>query len=267
MPQQGYPDWAGLPLVSADIIVLSVVNQSIAHGANQVFSAAVIRSAYNIRLNLQNITDNTSVMPVNVNVAWIDSASGQVVNRQIWDVYASTSLTSHVILGHGPTEGDTVQITITNNATLAANLQVNMLLSEATRTYSAHDWRTDTSVSYVPCGTTALATCNMPSGVMAAENSINIIANATQNFMLPLMCGVASLSCAGAGPTGTLLIQLLTAADQTLVTQSILAQVFSTSGQLATYQVALPRSQCILLMHNSDVAARACNASLVANAI
>lgn len=134
-----FPDWGGTPLVTADITVMNVVNATLTQGQSQSFVAAVIRPSYNIRVQLINQTDNVTLLPVKITVVWLDTATGFAVNKQVWNAYAGSVATSHIIRGHGPAEGDQVQITVTNNSAGAVTLQYSIFMIDATRQFASHD--------------------------------------------------------------------------------------------------------------------------------
>lgn len=258
-----FPDWGGTAVVAGDITLINQQNGGINNGQSVTFNASVIRSGYNVRLELWNATDNTTLMPVAVQVSWVDSATNFVTDVQVWYVYAGTAATTHIIRGRGPTSGDVVSITLFNNASSAATLVFNLFFTQSTRTFTLHDWRTDSLHGTVWPGITNPVLSDCFSNIVASVNAQSIGASSNIIFTLPLCSGTAYMSLSTTGPNATLTATILDAADNNIQIGAILGIGANQSTQTPMSSIALPRSQVQVRLANTDVAARLCSMSMI----
>jgi hypothetical protein len=249
----GYPDWGGTPLVTGDLISINVAGAVVTPGNALTEVASVIRPGYNVRLLLQNITNNVTPLPIMVRVTWQDSQSGLTVNKQIWNIYAGTNADAHIIRGNGPTEGDQVQMDIVNPGGSGVNLQCSLLVVQSNRQFTAHDWRTDMDATVTFPGAT-LALNDVQSNMVAVVNNQAIAANTTLALLLPLIAGPAVLSLFTTAAASAIRCEIDNGADTSIGGAVIIGGMFGGSTTLGPHKINLPRSQSFLNLINTTAA-------------
>lgn len=259
----GYPDYGGTPIVTGDLLLLNETNQTLAQGANHVWTADVVRDSYNIRLETWNSTNSLNTIPVEVIVTWNDSASGLALDRQIFSLYAGTASHTHVVRGRGFTEGDQMAVTITNNSASAVTLEYNLIITMSTRSFQLHDWRTDAPQATVFPGFSTFAECNPQAGIACGAATFSVSTNSVETVLLPLMQGPVWITLTTTGGAGTVSMELANESDSFAGSTSPILEWTPASNTVPPIPFYMPRTQLILLLDNSAAATESVSCSIV----
>lgn len=121
-----FPDWQapsahaaqiasqGVPLLTKSQLLANQTFASIAHGAsNGTGTLVVTQPGYEIIVNPKFPAGTTNPF-VEVNLQWIDSATGNGVANDVWFVPGCTDAHGFVVYGRGPSKADRVSVGITN---------------------------------------------------------------------------------------------------------------------------------------------------------
>lgn len=227
-------------------------NSSITRPASGKF--ALNQPGYEIQFNVATLGATAPV--VSVELQWYDSTFGALMDDETYYFY-SGDLNGHFIHGRGPTKGDRVVVIITNRDPTSA-VTVSYTLLQTSRTFTREFWHTITKAGAVPVfpGFTAI-THNVTGNVLAAF-SASVAASTTLTRIMPLYTGTARFMGVGASAAGqtTWSVQSVTdpLGSSEFPFQGINGQSgFSPDGTASLYvpDLALPRSQCQLLITNS----------------
>jgi hypothetical protein len=260
----GYPDWAGTPLVTGDIVILNVTNQVLGPFAQYSVTLPVIRTAYMLKLELWNATDHVTKLPVSVELLWGDNQTLSFVDRQDWWMFAGDSAAHHIIRGHGPTVGDSLSFNIVNQQGGAVNLEFNLVVLESTRQLQLHDLRTDVHANPLITGWT-LAPSDVQAGIVLAEQSLAVGAGGNVIQIMPLFAGEVTNKFSSTG-AGGVMQQAINAVSDTILTPPVqISYEVTNASSLIISELRLPRAQCEIIISNTSGAAIAVSGSLVAD--
>lgn len=216
-------------------------------GGTHVFGpVSVTQIGYEFFINvLDSAAGNTNPF-VQIDMSWTDSATGQVVAQERWTLASGVSSGSgQPYFGTGPSKGDTLTITATNNGTTQVTVQV--ALNQHSRIYQRDDWRNITPSGGVNGFTNPNGD---PAGSILAAFSFNINAATTATRLIPLYAGLVTWSI---NPTTASTFQMsIHTQDQSggLANSSIFFDgVTSTGGDKG--MLTLPRSVCTLQINNN----------------
>lgn len=188
-----------------------------------------------------------TIPAVCLDMAWSDSVTGSVVDRQRWWVNSSSNAAGQSFYGTGPTAGDTLTVTVINADPGAFN-QFALNLATTSRQPRRHDIRqlTTNAIVFATSGT-----YDLPADILLFETPA-IGASNTATRWAGLYSGQVQLDITSSLPaTAQLLSQdasLAGAAGQVVWQGAITG---AGGGQLAQ-QIALPRAQCYLAITNGS---------------
>lgn len=233
----------GVPLYSKASILLNHAAAGIAPGGTFTSASLPISQiGYEFSVNLTMATGTTPY--ASVTMTWTDSVSGKVTSIEKWWIGSAAS-PGNDYRGTGPTKGDTLVISITNQD--AANtMTVSFVAAQNSRVYARDDWRQD--FMRVLSGSTVTLPNNDPPGNVLAVISANINAGANLNRLLPLYSGMVTLDSTSPASAGS--IQIAAVADQVIGT-SVIWQRNLAASAIGNDQFALPRSLCEITIFNT----------------
>jgi hypothetical protein len=221
----------------------------------------VSQIAYEFVLSLATL-QNTAVAPVTVDFTWTDSTSGLKTADQNYGIYAAYTGgggPAHLIEGHGPSNADTVTVTIFNAG--AQSVTVSYALLQSSRNYLRHEWRTQTPAGNIAFPTMTYISCVPAANILAGQTS-GSLNNSSTTYLLPFYVGSAQLwgSIAVAANAGSfLLLDTIRSLSNT-----VLARWKTSSGDVSPVQIMLPRDQCQLEMSNGTATASTMSVGIVA---
>jgi hypothetical protein len=213
-------------------------------------------------------TQNVATAPVNIVFQWTDSSSGLVTATQVYNMYAAYTGgagPTHNVEGHGPSNADTLTITIT--ATSGA-IQIACAILETSRVFGRHDWRTQNPASVtVTFPTMTYISCVPAANILAAQVSPSLN-NSSIEYLLPFYTGTAILWGGIAVDTNAGvfdLVDLLSTLSSTLVARyKVGSSSFGNLGDVAPTPISFPRDQCLLNMINGTATASTMTAGIIA---
>jgi hypothetical protein len=201
-------------------------------------------------------TQNTAITPCSIEFQWTDSTSGLVTATQVYNVYGAYTGAGgnpHIIEGHGPSNSDTLTVTITNSGAQA--LQIAYSLLQSSRLYQRHEWRTQNPAGNISFPTFTYISCAPAINILAAQQTGSIANNTSVTYLLPFYVGTALVylhsATAAVGASATL-------QDNLTNLNSVSIQKYSSiaTGDLAPPGSAtLPRDQCTIVVANATGAA------------
>jgi hypothetical protein len=225
--------------------------------------------AYEFVLQLATL-QNTAIAPVNVGFIWTDSTSGLETANQQYSMYAAYtggSGPAHLIEGHGPSNADTLTVTITNSGT--ASVTVSYGLLQSSRPYMRHEWRTQPAGAFttITFPTMTFISCDPATNILAGQVSSSLN-NSSITYLLPFYVGTAQFWGGIAVDTNAgvfEIIDTLRTLSSTLLTRMKVGTTsFGNIGDVAPTPISLPRDQCQLQMSNLTATASTMTAGMIA---
>jgi hypothetical protein len=193
---------------------------------------------------------------ITITLSWRDSATGLQLGLEAYNVVpaAPSSVQPHIVHGRGPSRGDQLTVTITNNDSV--NVAVLATVLETSRVFSAAQWQTSQPSGVTFTGFTT------PNYYPATKTIADTQPNNTAVRILPLYTGQAKiLVVAGVGSLNVIINTLDPAAPA-------LGQIYE-SGPLAANSrnyadIVFGNSQCTLSLVNTDVVKATVGAEIIA---
>lgn len=261
----GSPDWGGTALQAGHSILTSVKTATLARNAAKTYTLPITRPGYLIRTNITNTTNTTTQMPVRFDWQFVDQATGTVLDNLSWSIFAGANGTPHSISGSGPTKGNQLVVTVTNQAASAATLTFDLIVMEVTSTFDRHDWHTDDTVNFTIASFTSPeteATSGLLCGVVNLSLAAGVGGQATR--VLPLYTGAAQLYFSTASSTTDLEWWLYPEADVDFPSQPAYANSSTASNGVSNSIAYMPRVQSILVLQNNNAATKVVQATISA---
>lgn len=267
-----FPDWqapqahanaisvTGAPLLSLSAVLFSASNTQIAGGGANAYQSpgvAVGQIGYEIYLNVSEVTAGTKPL-VKVQVTWTDTTSpAGVTIIQTYIVAVAAQGQQHVVIGTGQSEGNHVQVTVTNLDSTAVNLTISM--QQNSRVYRRHYWRTQDIVSVT--GYTLPSHDN--SSLIVCSASATVAVGTPVTFLLSLFTGTVTIRLHADTAPVSFTVNVL---DPAITGPPDVFGAAVAAGADAVYtDVLLPRSQCTLVMTNSGTASATARALITAS--
>lgn len=206
-------------------------------------------------------TQDIAVAPVSVSFAWTDSNTGLTTDIQVYNFYAAYTGAggdAHLVEGHGPSNADTLTVTITASS-LAVAYAASLL--QSSRNYLRHEWRTQNPAGAITFPTMTYISCIPAANILGSQTSPSLNSSSI-TYLLPFFVGTAQVwgSIAVAANAGSLLVQDTLSS----LSNSVLARFKTTSGDVTPASIVLPRDQCLLEMTNSTATASTMSAGIIA---
>lgn len=251
----------GAPLLNLYNKIVSGLSTLIA-GGNSIslpasgFSYPITQIGYEFLIEC-GTAQNTAIAPVSVIFTWSDSATGFVTATQVFNFYASYTGGGgpvHVVEGHGPSNGDQLNVEI-YCSTSAVTVAYTLL--QTSRIYGRHEWRTENAPGIAITFPTMTYVSCAPAIDILASASISLAQNATETYLLPFYTGTCILS----GTTTNDIDGIWQIRDTlTSLPYPVLAQL--SGGNTGPTVITLPRDQCQLELENTDAAAQFVNVAI-----
>lgn len=253
----GSPDWGGTALQAGHSVLTSVKTVTLARNASQTYTLPITRPGYLIRTNITNTTNTTTEMPVRFDWQFKDQATNTVLDNLSWSIFAGANGSPHSVNGSGPTKGNQVVLTITNQAASAATLTFDLIVMEVTSTFDRHDWHTDDTVAFTIASFVSPeteATSGLLCGIVNLSLAIGTGGQATR--VLPLYTGQAQIWLSTAGSNADLEFWIFPEADTEFPSQPAIVNSNTQANGVNNLLFYLPRVQCIIVLQNNDSATK-----------
>lgn len=251
----------GAPLLNLYNKIVSGLSTLIA-GGNSIslpasgFSYPITQIGYEFLIECGTAQD-TAIAPVSVIFTWSDSATGFVTATQVFNFYASYTGGGgpvHVVEGHGPSNGDQLNVEIYCSTSAVT---VSYTLLQTSRIYGRHEWRTENAAGIAITFPTMTYVSCAPAIDILASASISLAQNETETYLLPFYTGTCILS----GTTTNDIDGIWQIRDTlTSLPYPVLAQL--SGGNTGPTVITLPRDQCQLELENTDAAAQFVNVAI-----
>lgn len=234
----------GVPLITSANLLQNLSGTILANSTFSPPALAPDQIGYEIIFQLR-IPAGAANPFAQVTLTWSDSASGLITGIEEWWLGAGSGATNQNYIGHGPTKGDQLAVTIKNFETVQT-LTYTYAFLQNSRVYLRDDWR-QISYATVPGFTNGTAD---PNGniLLTATPSVTTASPATR--IMPLYAGLVSVQCSAETQPATFTIASVgdQAAGGVIWSLSLLA------GAQSNSQVSLPRSVCTLEITNTGSA-------------
>jgi hypothetical protein len=248
---------AGIFQVNKSTVITTQPLQNIAGGGGvtiQFGPFPISQQAYEIAFELQS----NNAAPTNpfctFDMQWSDSVSGNVVARERWMMGQQANGSFAVYFGTGPTKGDTLLVTITNQSTSQCILGFFSLVQNS-RSLLRDDWRQNTIPNTF--GYTS-GTYEQHAGILLST-SPSITHGSFATRLLPLYCGTVQVNFTPVGVNPghfTINDEGANATSAGLTGQTIYNSptqgTGTTGGNAINPIVTLPRAQCSITMFNDS---------------
>jgi hypothetical protein len=220
------------------------------------------QTSYEVMLEF-GTTQNAAIAPVAVEMQWSDSSSGLITATQVYNVYAAYTGAggqTHQIEGHGPSNADT--LTVTLSAPDGA-VQYQWALLESSRLYQRHEWRTQNPAGNITFPTLTYASCVPAANILASQATASLASGANAIYLLPFFVGTAQMwfNTSTQVSGGAALLQ-----DQLSALSSATMQRWksASNGDQTPTSIVLPRDQCQVELLNSTGAAASMTLGIIA---
>jgi hypothetical protein len=258
----GYPDYGGTPVVTGSALLINANGVTVGQHLTSIKTAMISRPGYILQIEAHNSTSSAVSMPVQVEMAWTDTGTNSVIDRQIFWILAGSTANLHYVDGRGPTAGDKISVEITNFCASADTLTYSLLLLEVSHTFAQHDWRTDDSFSFSPAGWTPLDD-DMLVGVLCGAAAVSLTAGASRTIILPFYSGPVFLMFTTASGTTDLTATLTVEAEADIAAPYPAWQGKSDANGNLTAQAWLPRAECAVTVKNGNAGTQAVSISII----
>lgn len=216
----------------------------------------VNQPAYEILISLA--TSGTPAPVVSVELQWVESFTGFTLDSETYYLYSGDA-NGHLIHGRGPSKADRVKV-IFKNYSGAVSTGINYVLLQTSRTFTREFWKTITKGGVQPVYPGLIAAASNASANVLSDDSHLLAANATISVILPFYTGTVRLFGTTTDTTvGNSRWFITPNSDQIAGSLATLEaangeQGFAPLGPLSMYAptLALPRSQCTLLLSNTN---------------
>lgn len=247
---------SGVPLLSKSTLSTNTGATSIGGGGTQqqIGPLAMGQTGYEIFVSV-TATSGLAQPFLSVLMQWSDSATGLLVAEEQWWL-AGAFPSAQQYTGTGPTKGDTLLITVTNDA--PSGMTYDIALAQNSRAYARDDWRQITN-NAVPNNTAG--NTDAP-GNFLFEASPNVAAGNTLMRIVPLYAGRVTLHADSTQPFDI----TIGTNDQTpgiINVNFYEGHVTAAGGGFLNDQLDLPRSVCGINLTNNGGSAAQIFATLV----
>ena len=258
----GYPDYGGTPVVTGSALLINANGVTVGQHLTSIKTAMISRPGYILQIEVHNSTSSAVSMPVQVEMAWTDTGTNSVIDRQIFWILAGSTANLHFVDGRGPTAGDSISVEITNFCASADTLTYSLLLLEVSHTFAQHDWRTDDSFSFSPAGWTPLDD-DMLAGILTGAGNVSLTGGASRTIILPFYSGPVFLMLTTASGTTDLTAVITAEADAGLGSTFPVWQGKSDANGNLTAQAWLPRAECAVTVTNGNASTRVVTVAVI----
>lgn len=261
----GSPDFGGTALQSGHAVLTSVKAVTLARSAAQTYTLPMTRPGYLIRINITNTTNTSTQLPVRFDWQFQDVSTGTILDNLSWSIFAGAKGSPHSVSGSGPTKGNQLVLTITNQAASAVTLSFDLIIMEVTSTFDRHDWHTDDTVDFTIAGFVSPeteATSGLLCGIVNLSLGSGVGGQATR--ILPLYTGEAQLWLSTASSGADLEYWIFPEADTEFASQPAYVNGATTANGTAITTPFMPRVQSILVLQNNNAATKVVQVTLSA---
>lgn len=182
-----------------------------------------------------------------IELVWLDSASGQAMDHEAYDIWCAAATGGHLISGRGPTKGDQVQINLTGGGSPGSSMHVDVVLTAHSRPLLVDRW-----VAYSGNGGSSGITVpnSNPSKRVLAQSSFSVGAGGNASRQFPFCTTKIDLYFNTNSNTSDAMLQILDP-------QAVLLREITTNAQGDVQQVVqLPNVECSYKVINNNAAAK-----------
>lgn len=195
---------AGVPAINKKTTTQAANGQAIAAGATATLTAItnINQPAYNLHFTATAGASSTKPW-YTVVLKWVDTASGFTVQTDAFTFFMSG--TSNVMSGviYGPTDADQLQISVTNNDTVAMTLNTAFFILSSRSNYTTdycYQFWTTASMPSVPTFQLGPSTPLPTQKVLFSVNrSVGIGVTTSPDYALPVFSGQVAIHTDGTG--------------------------------------------------------------------
>lgn len=249
-----------VPLAAKSIGVGSAGTTTVLPSANATLGPFTIgQIGYEISIDVGANAASTNPFMIAL-MTWTDSVTGRITEQQRWQLAGASGANPQTYYGVGPSSGDTLTITLTNNDSVNSMTYAFVLASNS-RVYVRHDWRNQT-FNPVPSFTSAVYD---QAGHFLCSSSPTVGAGSVATRILPLYCGTVRIWC-----TFNLAFTLIIAAvDRTIGIAPAGNQIYehdvaAAAGATFVDELSLPRCTCTLILSNNGASSSQFGFNMVA---
>lgn len=251
----------GVPLTHLSMSTLIENNAALAISGSDVFTATFAQVSYDVFIDFYNIAGAPNAA-ASLLLEFEDSGTGFIVGRRRINVWPGNAIGDGIVLVHGPTRGDTIKVTLTNNATNVV-IAYRLLVLQNSRPRT-----TDKVKQRVFASTTSglsLPSADIPANILASFFTATLWTTGTQlNIQLPLYLGLVQIYMNTSSGTTDGELQLQdNASPQGLQTSNLFDGKTDANGNLFT-QLYLGSSQVRANATNHNAATKSLRLTVVA---
>lgn len=253
----------GVPLIPSPVLLASQSRTAIANGTSlQSPTLTVGQVGYELYVALD--TAAVTAAGVSVDLKWSDSVYGVVtIADETWWVLPGTAAISHNVCIKGPSKGDTLNVTITNNT--GATVNAGYAIITNSRVLTRDDGRTVQTVGALVANGFTSALYDLESNLVANANPVNVSIGGSTTRLLPLYSGQCAVHFETASGTSDMELAIALQADTSnAYVFTKIYDGFTDSHGNGYAIVNLPRSQCVMTLTNHNAAAKTLSVSIVA---
>jgi len=204
---------------------------------------AISTPGYEVGFSVLGKTGSGGTTPTcTIDMVWTDSISGQIISHESWTVWESQAGGGAKYYGTGPTKGNVLTITFSNNDN-SIGQTINFVVTQNGNAYNRDDWRTN-GLASVPGFTSPNS--NTFSNILM-QTAPNVGASNFTARPIPLFAGRVTFNTQW---TATGYFQVIT--EDPGMLGNVLYQGNSAAANTPGFvTVALPRSVCYVVLNNN----------------
>lgn len=256
MTATDFADWTpASQLVRAHAPLFSIPVTHLVAPVAQQFPASPLPFSgigYSVWCKINTFTSTLTAV-LQLAIAWIDSASGQTVDQQIYYIWAGSDSgpNAHIFRITGPAEGNQVQATLT-----AINNDVQLQALQFFQSSTVYRRHQAASILFRGQGTATVAPNDASSGIVGTQFVAGLGIGATDTEDLALFTGRVFVAASTSSGTSDLQVRINAAAENLggIVPTPLLVSS-DASGRVAEF-CQLPRAHCNMAVTNNNAAAK-----------
>lgn len=228
--------------LTAKNVLVAQTSFNLAAGASSaVFTGSPSQPSYEIIIQANLTATGTPQRTQQVTLTWKDSASGLITAVETY-YFSAPNPSPTIVVGAGPTKGDTLTVQLTNNDTAICAYQFTVL--QHSRSYVRDRWYSEAmggSYAGQPAATSD------PSAALLADMKPSLAANTGASVLLPLWSGRAFIHA----QSGNAWFAIIKTINPIAANSGQVWSFTGTAAQVIDQEIILPRSQCTLQVNNT----------------
>ena len=240
----------GVPLLTLSTNVVNDVARAVPFGGAKqtvVTNAPVTQIGYEVNITALIAAGAATIPTLTVDLIWNDSVTNTIVGHETWTMVMGTASGGSQHIGTGPTKGNRLTITVSNNDS-AANATVTTVINQNSRVYGRDDWRTE-GFNTVPNVT--VTAHNQQGNTLIQFLSAALGIGASAKRLLGLYAG--KVTVVAFSTTSQLATLQVTSLDPNFSASSEYILLALPAANTATpVTLALPRAPCTITVTNTS---------------